>query len=50
MSLVLELRPQPIPEIYMNIFPGLLKPVLWENKGNIAPLSRLLQAIIDKVS
>jgi len=48
MSLVLELRPQPIPQIYMNIFPGLLKPVLWENKGNIAPLSRLLQAIVDK--
>ena len=48
MSLLLELHDPPIPETYMNLFPHLLTPVLWERPGNIPPLVRLLQAFISK--
>ena len=48
MSLLLELHAPPIPETYMNLFPHLLAPVLWERPGNIPPLVRLLQAYISK--
>lgn len=50
MSLLLELHDPPIPETYMNLFPHLLVPVLWERPGNIPPLVRLLQAFLAKGS
>ena len=48
LSLLLELRPLPIPQPYMVIFPLLLTPALWEHTGNIPALVRLLQAFIEK--
>lgn len=48
LSLLLELRPVPIPQPYMVIFPLLLSPTLWERSGNIPALVRLLQAFIEK--
>ena len=48
LSLLLELRPLPIPPSYMSIYPLLLTPVLWERSGNIPALVRLLQAFIEK--
>eukprot|EP00731_Ephydatia_muelleri_P027401 Em0019g274a len=48
LSLMLELRPSPIPPPYMVIFPLLLTPALWERTGNIAALVRLLRAFIEK--
>ena len=48
LSLLLELRPLPIPQPYMTIYPLLLTPVLWERSGNIPALVRLLQAFIEK--
>jgi exportin-2 (importin alpha re-exporter) len=48
LSLLLELRPQPIPPPYMSIYPHLLSPALWERNGNIPALVRLLQAFIEK--
>ena len=50
LSLLLELRPPPIPAPYMNIYPHLLIPALWERTGNIPALVRLLQAFIEKAS
>ena len=48
LSLLLELRPPPIPEAYINIYPHLLVPALWERTGNIPALVRLLQAFTEK--
>ena len=48
LSLLLELRPLPIPELYMVIYPLLLTPTLWERNGNVPALVRLLQAFIQK--
>ena len=48
LSLLLEVRPQPIPPAYMSIYPHLLVPVLWERSGNIPGLVRLLQAFIER--
>ncbi len=48
LSLLLELRPLPIPQAYMVIFPLLLTPTLWERTGNVPALVRLLQAFIEK--
>ena len=48
LSLLLELRPLPIPQPYMVIYPLLLTPALWERTGNIPALVRLLQAFIEK--
>lgn len=50
LSLLLELRPLPIPEAYIAIYPHLLGPLLWERTGNIPALVRLLQAFIEKAS
>eukprot|EP00057_Strongylocentrotus_purpuratus_P012723 XP_011667197.1 PREDICTED: exportin-2 [Strongylocentrotus purpuratus] len=47
MSMMLESRTD-CPGPYMELFPFLLVPVLWERPGNIPPLVRLLQAIIEK--
>ena len=48
LSLLLELRPLPIPQPYMVIYPLLLTPGLWERTGNVPALVRLLQAFIEK--
>ncbi|CAL1277563.1 unnamed protein product [Larinioides sclopetarius] len=48
LSLFLEFRDPPVPEHYMDLFPCLLAPVLWERVGNIPALSRLMQAFIEK--
>ncbi|XP_053200432.1 exportin-2-like [Panonychus citri] len=52
MSLLLEARPSssPVPAHYIEIFPHLLVPILWDRPGNIHPLVRLLQAYIEKCS
>ena len=49
LSLLIELRPPPVSQMYMSIYPTLLSPVLWEQQGNIPALVRLLQAFIQKV-
>jgi len=45
---LLEYRPseQGLGEAYKALFPPLLTPTVWENKGNIPALARLLQAYI----
>ena len=48
LSMLLELRPLPIPQSYMSIYPLLLTPLLWERSGNIPALVRLLQAFVEK--
>lgn len=48
LSLLLELRPLPVPQPYMVIYPLLLTPALWERTGNIPALVRLLQAFVEK--
>lgn len=50
LSLLLELRPLPIPQLYMVVYPLLLTPALWERNGNIPALVRLLQAFIEKAT
>ena len=48
LSLLIELHKDTVPETYMQLFPHLLTPLLWERPGNIPPLVRLLQAYIEK--
>ncbi|XP_054162463.1 exportin-2-like [Oppia nitens] len=50
LSLLLEMYDKSIAEPYMELFPHLLTPILWERPANIAPLVRLLQAFIEKGS
>ncbi|XP_071964073.1 exportin-2-like [Antedon mediterranea] len=47
MSILLE-KHDTCPQAYMELFPHLLLPVLWERTGNIPPLVRLLMALIQK--
>ncbi|GAB1609148.1 exportin-2 [Argonauta hians] len=49
LSMLIELQQNEVTP-YMSLFPHLLVPVLWERPGNIPPLVRLLQAIIQKGS
>lgn len=48
LSLLIELHTDTIPDTYLQLFPHLLTPLLWERPGNIPPLVRLLQAYIAK--
>lgn len=48
LSLLIELHTDAIPDTYIQLFPHLLVPLLWERPGNIPPLVRLLQAYIAK--
>jgi exportin-2 (importin alpha re-exporter) len=48
LSLMLELQDQSIPQVYHELFPFLLMPVLWERPGYVPALVRLLQAYIEK--
>jgi len=47
LSLLLESRDL-IVDTYMQLFPCLLAPILWDRNANIRPLVRLLRAYIDK--
>lgn len=48
LSLMLELYTNNIPDVYKELFPFLLMPVLWERPGYIPALVRLLQAYIER--
>jgi exportin-2 (importin alpha re-exporter) len=49
LSLLLEMHTAgQVPGPYMELFPFLLAPVLWERPGNITPLVRLIQAYVAK--
>lgn len=47
-SQLIELRPSPLPGMYMALFQPLLTPVLWERPGNIPALVRLVRAYLAK--
>ncbi len=47
---MLELHDQTIPSVYLELFPFLLMPVLWERPGYIPALVKLLQSYIIKAS
>lgn len=48
LSLLIDLHTNTVPDTYMQLFPHLLTPSLWERPGNIPPLVRLLQSYISK--
>jgi exportin-2 (importin alpha re-exporter) len=50
LSLMLELHKSSVPQVYFELFPFLLMPVLWERPGYIPALTRLLQAYIEKAA
>jgi exportin-2 (importin alpha re-exporter) len=45
---MLECRPAPLPPHYMQLFPPLLSPQLWERQGNVPALVRLLEAYLTR--
>ncbi len=45
---LLEFRPDGLGEAYTMLLPPLLTPTLWERKGNVPALTRLLQAYLQK--
>lgn len=49
MSMMLEIHTD-CPQPYVELFPFLLNHTLWERHGNIPPLTRLIQAFIEKGS
>lgn len=40
---LIELRPQPLPDVYRQLFPPMLNPVIWERHGNVPALARLIK-------
>ena len=48
LSLLLEVTPTTVSNAYMQIFPALLTPLLWERPGNVPALVRLIQAFLQK--
>lgn len=50
LSLMLELQSGTVPQVYHELFPFLLMPVLWERPGYIPALTRLLQAYVEKTA
>lgn len=52
LSVLLEVREAsgPIPEPYWALFPCLLAPPLWDRRGNVTPLIRLLSTFIKQGS
>jgi exportin-2 (importin alpha re-exporter) len=48
LSQLIEVYTPPLPEVYTQIFPPLLNPVMWERSGNVPALVRLLQAYLSK--
>ena len=49
-SQLIELRPKPLPESYMQMLRPLLSPVLWERPGNVTALVRLMRAYLSKAA
>jgi exportin-2 (importin alpha re-exporter) len=49
-ALTLDFNPSGISDAYMQLFPFLLTPVLWEKPGNVHPLVRLLRSYVAKGS
>jgi len=47
---LLEYRPNGLGEAYTALFPPLLSPALWQSKGNIPALVRLLKAYLNKAA
>ena len=47
---LIELRPAPLPAMYLGLFPPLLSPVFWERHGNVPALVRLLRAYMAKAA
>eukprot|EP00727_Mastigamoeba_balamuthi_P006895 m51a1_g2826 hypothetical protein (1019) ;mRNA; f:202592-207604 len=47
MALTIEMS-EPVSPAYLNVFPSLLTPALWERNGNVPALVRLLQAYLRK--
>mmetsp|Transcript_6873 Transcript_6873/g.12139 ORF Transcript_6873/g.12139 Transcript_6873/m.12139 type:complete len:959 (+) Transcript_6873:172-3048(+) len=50
LALLLELRPTGPSAGYLDLFPRLLTPVLWENRGDVPGLVRLLQAFLQRAA
>lgn len=48
LSMFIELRENQISAPYMQLFPFLLAPALWERPANCAPLARLLVGYVEK--
>ena len=48
LSQLIEVYTPPLPDVYTQIFPPLLNPVMWERSGNVPALVRLLQAYLQK--
>ena len=50
LSLLLEFHQTDVPDVYFQVFPYLLAPILWDRSANIAPLVRLLQSFTERGS
>lgn len=51
LSQLLELRPAgQLPSSYQSLLPSLLTPALWQSRGNVPALVRLLQAYLSKAA
>lgn len=48
LSLAVEMREAGVSGPYMDLFPTLLQPVLWEQQGNVPALTKLLQAFVKR--
>lgn len=48
LSQMLELHTDGLPEEYTSLLPPILMPALWEQRGNIPALVRLLKAFLTK--
>lgn len=40
---LIEMRPQPLPDVYRQLFPPMLNHVIWERQGNVPALTRLIK-------
>lgn len=45
---MLEMHSTSLPAIYRELFPLLITPVVWQQKGSIPPLVRLIKAYLSK--
>lgn len=45
---MLEMRTTSMPIIYRELFPLLITPIVWQQKGSIPPLVRLIKAYLSK--
>jgi len=50
LSLAVDIREGGVSGPYMDLFPTLLQPVLWEQQGNVPALTKLLQAYVKQGS